>query len=97
MYLPQESDDKRKGIAERLQQDEASSKGAIARTRGAWSGSNPYLDMDMLPLRTSQPHATWFSQCGAWWRGWNAEDALIRKRLQSCLPPPALSSAQSSS
>ena len=82
MYAAQDTG-RREATAARLQQDEAVSKGSIARTRGDWSNSNPYLAQEMMPPRTGQAHGTWFAACDAWWRGWDTQDALIRKRRAS--------------
>jgi hypothetical protein len=57
----------------------ASSRGACSRSCGETSSKNPYLDPLWLPAITGQAFSIWFSNCDAWWRGWDQEDVRCRE------------------
>jgi hypothetical protein len=60
-----------------LQAASASAEGTACRAWGKTSVLNPYLRREALPANTGQDQATWFRNCDAWWRGWDAEDERL--------------------
>lgn len=56
--------------------EEIQKRGANARARGEYQGSNPYYASSAMPAATGETAEEWNAKAIAWQLGWTIEDAM---------------------